>query len=122
MSKTTDGNHSLKIGWVSTYNTHCGIAAYSKYLIDAFKYPVTILAANTNDLVSAEDSNVVRCWNAGYDSFENLAEYILNYNLDCIVIQYHYGLFDSQSLNRLINRLITNNKKVIFVLPIADIR
>lgn len=116
MSDTLKRDIKLNIGWVSTYNTQCGIAAYSKYLISSFNFPVKVLAAHTSTPLDSDSITVDRCWNTGYDSFENLIYHINKYDLNCIVIQYHYGLFDNQSLYRLVTWLIANNKKIILMI------
>jgi len=120
MSTTTERDSNLKIGWVSTYNTQCGIAAYSKHLIDTFNQPIIILAANTNNKIVPDDKNISRCWNTGFDSFENLAAHIHKFDLNCVVIQYHYGLFNSQSLNNLINWLSSNKKIILMIHSLGE--
>lgn len=90
-------DHSIKpkIGWITTWNTKCGIAAYSEHLIKNIDQDITILAAYTEDLTAPDTSNVSRCWHAGdQDQLINLAKTIEQLDLDTIILQFNYGFFN----------------------------
>lgn len=84
----------VKVGWVSTWNTKCGIATYSKHLMAGFKQEPYILAAHSNELLTSDDPNCVRCWNAcDSDNLVNLTEAAANADLSVLVIQWNFGFF-----------------------------
>ncbi len=99
----------LKVGWVTTWNSRCGIAEYSRYLLEQIPgLPGPIFANRTTDLVSEDHpERVVRCWNSG-DKQEDLDaayEQIRIRGLDAIVIQYNFGFYKLPVLARFITRL-----------------
>lgn len=60
-------NPNPRIAWVSTWNTKCGIATYSKYLVSPLDLSrVFILANRTNELTDKDEANVFRCWDMGW--------------------------------------------------------
>jgi len=101
----------MKIGWISTYNTRCGIATYTDHLLEHLGMPVTILAAHTGDMLGPDPANVIRCWNIG-GSFDTISQM----DLDVLIVQYHYGLFNNNSLANLINAMADKATQVIVMI------
>ena len=95
------------IGWVSTWNTRCGIATYSAFLSENFPSDrVTILANRTSDLIGTDETNVVRCWNMHHNETLNDAfNSIIAHGINAIVIQYNFGFFTLSTLADFISRL-----------------
>lgn len=92
---TIDQPVKPKIGWITTWNTKCGIAAYSEHLIDMMHQDVTILAARAKDRTAPDTAQVHRCWDAtGEDQLIELEETIERLDLDTIVLQFNYGFFN----------------------------
>ncbi|MCW8917617.1 MAG: glycosyltransferase [Gammaproteobacteria bacterium] len=84
-----------KVGWISTWNVRCGIAAYSKHLIENMRAEVTVLAAHGSSRIALDSPNVHRCWETGEnDTLEELSMLIDKQALDTLVIQFNYGFFD----------------------------
>ncbi len=108
----------LRIGWITTWNTRCGIATYSAHLIDNMDYPVTaILAAHTNDLTAQDQDNVERCWKAdNNDSLDNLEKTIDYYDLNTLVIQFNYGFFNFEKWSYFIESQINKGRIVVITL------
>ncbi|MCL3883927.1 glycosyltransferase [Marivita sp. GX14005] len=109
-----------RIGWVTTYNTRCGIATYSEHLIRYLRLPVHVLAAHT-DAPIVPDSDlelrVTRCWEEGReDDLGNLLSAIRAENLQTIVIQFNYGFFAFPRLASLINALKDDGRQVLVTL------
>lgn len=107
-----------KIGVITSWNTRCGIASYSRFLIDAFKDESVILApyVEKETLIDIDDQNVVRCWNLENDSFEGLLKVIKNRGLEIILLQFNYGFFDFNNLGDFIELLVKDNIKVYITL------
>jgi len=100
-----------KIGWVSTWNTRCGIAAYSKSLVCEIEPErLTVFAPKTLDLIASDETFVRRCWNAGWeDPLDELYDEIVAAGVDAVVIQFNFGFFRIAAFGQLIERLSDNN-------------
>jgi glycosyltransferase involved in cell wall biosynthesis len=90
-----------KIGWISTWNTRCGIATYSKHVLDHFQTPVMILASYSDALEQTDNKNVIRCWNdKGESDFQKIDEAIAEHSLTILIIQFNYNFFDFNALSK----------------------
>ncbi|MEQ5801215.1 glycosyltransferase [Halomonas sp. H10-9-1] len=104
-----------RIGWVSTWNSKCGIATYSKLLVTpALANQVTVLANRDAELIAEDGPEVVRCWEqiaadgkGGYleDDLEALHAEILRRGLDTVVVQFNFSFFGLAPLATLLKRL-----------------
>lgn len=116
-----DVERPLNIGWITTWNTRCGIATYSKHLIEQnSKNNITIFApeCDANDLENVDENNVIRCWKLdNEDDLSLLQQKIIESNLDILVIQQNTYFYKYESLNNLITNLKScgnkNNNLVI---------
>ncbi|MBA1419428.1 MAG: glycosyltransferase [Epsilonproteobacteria bacterium] len=107
----------LNIGWISTWNTKCGIASYSEHLINAIEEEVTILAPYADSLTKTDTPNVERCWNTGdKNTLEELSLTIEKFRLETIVIQFNYGFFNFESLSEFIIDQIDQGRTVLVML------
>lgn len=107
-------NHILRLGMVTSWNVKCGIAEYSKYLIE--KLPdlrITIFANHDNLLVEADGLNVIRCWDSPLDRYDSLYEEITRKKIDVVHFQFNFGLFGLSNLIRLKNKLQKSGIKVL---------
>lgn len=96
-----------KIGWISRWNTRCGIASYSAFLVTAFPSDrLTILANRNAELIAPDEPNVVRCWTKSEDGWmDDAFDEIVARGIEVVVIQYNDGFFPMAALARLIQRL-----------------
>lgn len=84
-----------KIGWVTTWNTRCGIASYSEHLVRRIPCEVSIFAASAADRQAADGPEVLRCWNSsGPESLLGLSAAIEAASIDVVVVQFQYGFFE----------------------------
>ena len=93
------------IALFSTYNTKCGIAQYSKYLISSFYDDVSIFANITNDIRIAKDfKNITRCWDDGrnVNNIDSLKQQLLNKNITRFIIQYNFSFIPLSLLEELL--------------------
>jgi glycosyltransferase involved in cell wall biosynthesis len=100
----SDEKRSLKIGWVTTWNTRCGIASYTRHLVDNCACAAKIFAAATQDLTEPDGDEVVRCWTAACGDLRPLSDAIDRSGVDAVAIQMNYGFFDFPALSRLIEQ------------------
>jgi glycosyltransferase involved in cell wall biosynthesis len=96
-----------RIGWVSTWNSRCGIAAYSQWLTCEIDPERLVVFANRNaEPLQPDDPAVRRCWTQGFeDTLDELHDAIRSAAVDAIVIQFNFGFFTLAALGRLIARL-----------------
>lgn len=105
-----------KVGVISTYNTRCGIATYTAHLTQYFSNSPVILAARTTGTITLDRENVIRCWDAGKDTLQNLSQTIENLGLSILLIQFNYSLFDLPELGRFIERQIDERRRCFITL------
>jgi glycosyltransferase involved in cell wall biosynthesis len=101
-----------KVGWVSTWNSRCGIAAYSEALTSEIPPDRLVVFANYNaQLLGADPPLIKRTWEQGWrDPLDQLYEAIDDAKVDAVVIQFNFGFIALQALARLIDRL--NEKRI----------
>jgi glycosyltransferase involved in cell wall biosynthesis len=101
------------IGFVSTWNTRCGIAEYSRYLATNLPdgYRVAIFANRSSETVRLDEDFVRRCWELHWDEMrapgeiEELLRLIFQSGVTAVSIQYNFGFFSPSDLNHLIEQL-----------------
>lgn len=116
-------NQRRKLGWVSTWNTKCGIATYSKFLVDNIldrDTEVVIFANRVNDhelFDQNEEKNVERVWqDAGDVTLDDLYLSIIKHEIDTLVFQFNFGFFNLYALEKLIIKLKKENIKIYLTL------
>lgn len=103
----------MKIGVLTTWNTQCGIAEYSRYLVNALQRredtEVVVLGSkNYDDRKVAEDEHyvvpvfAVLPWNSYNDHSFDVGR-ILSEQLDVLHIQYEVLLYNQAGLNSLLS-------------------
>lgn len=125
----------LKLGWISTFNSRCGIATYSGFLTEAVvsdQVEITILANNETPVVQ-DPPYVIRSWqNRDNPALTETLQQIDARGLNAVVIQFNYAFYDLDTLAWLIAALkerdiivtimfhatgdVTSNGKVLFSL------
>lgn len=111
---TAEPVRKARVAWVSTWNAKCGIAAYSEHLTAGFEQEPFIFASRANDLVSSDSENYLRCWDAGDD--DNLSDLTLAIDakeIDVVVIQFNFGFFHHDHLNKFIKEQKEAGRMVI---------
>lgn len=105
------------IGWITTWNTKCGIASYSANLIHSLPSPVAIFAARSHQMINLDHGNVKRCWGLGEpDTLLELEETISESKVNTIVFQFNYGFFDLVNLSSFLIRQVNLGRAVIGIL------
>lgn len=106
-----------KIGVVSTWNTKCGIAEYTKYLVSNLRNPeeIKIFAnkVNSKELIATDGDNVIRCWEPYFDDLSTLCNKILENDLEIIHVQFNFGFFELNALADLVKKLKEKGIKLI---------
>lgn len=107
------------IGWVTTWNTRCGIAAYSQHLIAGMRSDVRIFAPHSNpaELAGVDEGNVERCWAAGdQDDLSQLRVAVESAGIDTLVMQFNYAFYGFEELNSFITRVSESGCDVVVMM------
>jgi glycosyltransferase involved in cell wall biosynthesis len=117
------------IGFVTTWNTKCGIAEYTRYLAtslpDGNRFAVF---ANRpwEELVRPDEPYVTRCWEpytgarTSAGEIEELADSIVSSGMQAVSIQYNFNFFTPASLHELLKRL--RQKRIVTTVTMHAIK
>lgn len=117
-TQTDRQEKKLKIAWISSYNTKCGIATYSQHLIENMQNAeVEVLCNYAQTTLSQDKPNVQRCFAFGEEqTLQTLAAKVNEMKPDAIVIQFNYSFFNFSSLNSFIEEQTRQGIKIIMML------
>lgn len=99
------------IGWITTWGIRCGIATYSKFLVEQMTDVHVMCQSGEGEVDGA-----VPCWSRDSRFFEGILAQIAAKGLDTIVIQHQPGLLRFAYLNELLIRLSEMEIKVFITL------
>ena len=99
------------IGWITTWGIRCGIATYSKFLVEQMTDVHVMCQSGEGEVEGA-----VPCWSRDSRFFEGILAQIAAKGLDTIVIQHQPGLLRFAYLNELLIRLSEMEIKVFITL------
>lgn len=106
-----------KVSMVTTWNTKCGIAEYSKMQCEAMKNLAEFkIYPNYGESLICEDEKFVeqRVWHSAFEGdLERLIENLSEDTNEIIHIQFNYGFFKLSELRKLIERLCEVKKIII---------
>jgi glycosyltransferase involved in cell wall biosynthesis len=107
-----------RIGWITTWNSRCGIAMYAHYLAGHHLDDYRILAPELRERerVRPDEANVSRCWRIGRDDLRALSERIHAERLDTLVIQFNYGFFDFDAFGAFLREMIGTGRRLYPIL------
>lgn len=106
-----------KIGWVTTWDTRCGIATYSEHLLEAWPGNVSVYARNDGQGNRDYEHSVSFTWRD--DNIDTLADTqvaINNDGIEVLIIQFNYGFFNFENLSHFIAENHNDGRKIIIVL------
>jgi len=116
----------ISLGWVTSWNTKCGIASYSKYLLtnlDAKRFDLFIFASIKDSLNCPDENFVYRIWsNASQTDLSVLTAQILEKKLQVVVFQFNFVFFNLDAFESMITTLKDKKIKIIiFFHSTADV-
>lgn len=106
-----------RIGWISTWNSKCGIATYSQHLVDAMPGKVTVFSPQNEETLLGEDTSI-RSWRQS-KSLSNLSRILDNEKadeLDVFIIQFNFGFYNHRDLAQFIRHAKDQGKVVVIFL------
>lgn len=118
-AKNWELNQKAKTGWITTWNTKCGIATYSQHLINNMSgvNPV-IFSPIGQEILDIKHDFSIRSWSIGKEknNFDVIIKHIEQARLNTIIIQFNYGFFNHADLSELIYALKQRNIVVVMTL------
>jgi glycosyltransferase involved in cell wall biosynthesis len=87
-------NRKIRLAWVSTYNSRCGLATHSEHLLEHFDrefYDITVIG-NHAEPVGPDPANLVRLWPDRSGSLASVRDFIRNF--DAVFVNFHFSLME----------------------------
>jgi O-antigen biosynthesis alpha-1,2-mannosyltransferase len=111
-----------KTAWVTTFNTRCGIAEYSKGLLQ--NYPAGDVAVFPPDsgipLDEVLESKLQRIWIERGDLSRLTAEILVS-DVNTVVVQHNWGFFEAKTFNEFILELSSKKNVIVEMHALRDI-
>ena len=102
-----------KIGWVTDWDVESETAFYSRHIMEVLPLHSTIFAAHSEQMLSQEGANVIRCWKRGRGrNVPELQLALANSSVDVVVIQYGNGMYELSALAELLTQQKNLNRHV----------
>ncbi|MCA8480462.1 glycosyltransferase [Burkholderia multivorans] len=95
----------VRLAWISSWNTKCGIATYSSFLVgslDPAWFDVRILASRDPAVIIEDGPEVVRCWTDQRGRIDDLLDELDRCRPDAIMLQHNFGFFSMPSTARIV--------------------
>ncbi|MDD4273480.1 MAG: glycosyltransferase [Desulfobacter postgatei] len=112
----------IRLGWISSWNTKCGIATYSKCLVDAIDpdaFEVNIFAPETSNTIIPDTdtlshtASIHRCWISCGGEVDGLLATMAQENLHALVLQFSFAFFRADHLEQIIR--FANDREIVLV-------
>ncbi len=129
IERTRDQAFGPNVALVSTWNSRCGIAEYSRRLIENVgrRVDIRIFADRGATIFDQHaDEGVVRSWRNRWEpDLSELAEHVLQSDADVVHIQFNFGFFALPNLARLVSDINRSDRAVVVTLhathePVID--
>jgi glycosyltransferase involved in cell wall biosynthesis len=91
-------NRKIRLAWVSTFNSQCGLATHSEHLLEHFDrdvYDITVVADHQAP-VTPDPANVVRLWPDRTGSLASVRDFIRKF--DAVFVNFHFSLMEIHDL------------------------
>jgi glycosyltransferase involved in cell wall biosynthesis len=107
----------VHIGWISTWNSKCGIATYSAHLIEQILCDVQVFSP-TNEKTLGDADSSIRCWRTSKEDsgLTNILSLRGAEEVDVFVIQFNYGFYNHVDLGNFIRQARQRGKKIVVFL------
>ena len=100
------------IGWITSWGIKCGIATYSRFLVEQMNDEVVVLCQSQEGDVEG----AIPCWKRDSKFFSGIIAQIAAKGIDTIVIQHQPGLLRFSYLNELLVKLSEMDVKVFITM------
>ena len=99
------------LGWISTWGIRCGIATYSRFLVEQMGDVVVMCQSGEGEVEGA-----IPCWKRDSNFFGGIIAQIAGKGIDTVVIQHQPGLLRFSYLNELLLKLSEMEVKVFLTM------
>ena len=99
------------IAWISTWGIRCGIATYSRFLVEQMDDVSVLCQSGEGDVEGA-----IPCWKRDSNFFGGIIAQIAAQGIDTVVIQHQPGLLRFSYLNELLLKLSDMDVKVFITI------
>ncbi|MFL2961470.1 MAG: glycosyltransferase [Candidatus Poseidoniaceae archaeon] len=99
------------LGWISTWGIRCGIATYSRFLVEQMDDVVVMCQSGEGEVEGA-----IPCWKRDSNFFGGIIAQIAGRGIDTVVIQHQPGLLRFSYLNELLLKLSEMDVKVFLTM------
>jgi glycosyltransferase involved in cell wall biosynthesis len=99
------------LGWISTWGIRCGIATYSRFLVEQMDDVVVLCQSGEGEVEGA-----IPCWTRDSNFFGGIIAQIAGKGIDTVVIQHQPGLLRFSYLNELLLKLSEMDVKVFITM------
>ncbi len=109
-----------RVGWVTTWNVHCGIAGHVEHLLETAPADgFVVFAARQEPLIRPDGPNCLRIWDPGNDpnkpnGLDEIAREMTKQAVTALVIQHNYSFYNHRELNDFIESAVARGV-VVFV-------
>lgn len=111
------------LAWISSYNTKCGIATYSEFLLEYFyRYNIKIYANYSHEIISKQkETNVIRCWSDRFDTNNTkLTKEVVSNKTTHVVINFNFAFFSMKNLENMLKFFHEKNIKTTIIFHSVD--
>lgn len=106
-----------RVGWLTTWDTKCGIATYSEHLLEFWPGQVSIYARKDCQSNRKYDHAVEFTWrDDNKDKLEETQLAVEKDNIDVIIIQFNYGFYNFEEFSNFIRRNHCMGRRIIVIL------
>jgi len=114
--RTAPARRAPRVGFVTTWNVKCGIAAYTAHLLSevpASEY--VIFAAQQDGLLRADERNCLRSWKPGIagNGLASIVPQLSSCSIEALVLQFNHGFFDVREFHDLVNAAVAQGIAVL---------
>ncbi len=98
LDKKSAMNRKIRLAWVSTFNSRCGLATHSEHLLEHFDrdvYDITVIG-NHQEPLKPDPANVVRLWPDRTGSLASVRDFIRDF--DVVFVNFHFSLIEIYDL------------------------
>lgn len=105
---------ALRVGWMTTWGSRCGIAAYSQHLVGAFSADELHIFAPWGEETELVDlPNVRRNWALEAARLDRVIADARTLALDALIVQFHWGFFGLGALVTLMREMCAAGIRVV---------
>jgi glycosyltransferase involved in cell wall biosynthesis len=125
LGELEDAAETVRVAMVTTWNSRCGVAENSRYLVRYApdSVDVTVFADTKSELIDpAAENGVIRCWSDRWNpDLGDLEDALLASQPDLVHIQFNFGFFELAHLAGLIDRQLERSAVVMTLHRTKDI-